>query len=453
MEEEINQVEKVTELIEAKSLNALRKYLEEINSADFPSIIENLNDEKLIMVYRLLPKEKAAEVFVELDPDDQEKLINCLTDVEIKNVMNEIFMDDAVDLIEEMPSNVVKRILANTKPANRKIINELLKYPDSTAGSLMTTEFIDLKQNMTVEKAFEVIKNKGLQKETIYNCYVLTPDRKLIGVVDIKNLLIADTDELVEDIMDTNVIKANTLDDQEEITKMFEKYDCVAMPVVDKEDRLVGIITIDDAVDVMNEEVLEDFEKMAAITPNEDTYFKTSSFEHAKNRILWLLLLMLSATITGTILAHFENAIATLPILVAFIPMLMDTGGNSGSQSSTLIIRGLAMDDISTKDFFKVIWKEFRVAILCGLALAVINGTRIAIQYHNSEPKAILISVVVSVSLMLVIIVAKLLGGILPITAKKLKLDPAIMASPIITTLVDIFAVYIFFALSTLILL
>ena len=452
MEEVVDEVQKVTELIESKKLNSLREFLVEINSADFPSIMEDLDEEKVIMVYRLLPKEKAAEVFVELDSDDQEKLINCLTDVEIKNVMNEIFMDDAVDLIEEMPSNVVKRILANTKPGDRKIINELLKYPDRTAGSLMTTEFIDLKENMTVENAFEFIKNKGPQKETLYNCYVLTIDRKLLGVLDIKNLLIADTDELVKDIMDTNIIKVGTLEDQEEVTKMFDKYDCVALPVVDKEDRLVGIITIDDAVDVMHEEVLEDFEKMAAITPNDSTYFKTSSFLHAKNRILWLLLLMLSATITGTIMTHFETTIATLPILVAFIPMLMDTGGNSGSQSSTLIIRGLATDDISTKDIFKVIWKELRIALICGLVLAVVNGIRIAIQYHNSEPQSMLIALVVSISLVLVVIVAKLLGGILPILAKKLKLDPAIMASPIITTLVDIFSVYAFFLLSTIIL-
>ena len=451
MEEE-NQIEKVTELIESKKLNSLKEYLIEINSADFPSILEAIDEEKVIMVYRLLPKEKAAEVFVELDSDDKEKLINCLTDAEIKNVMNEIYMDDAADLVEEMPSNVVKRILANTKSADRKIINELLKYPDSTAGSLMTTEFIDLKENMTVEKAFDVIKTKGAQKETVYNCYVLTIDRKLLGVLDIKNLLIADPDELIKDIMDTNVIKVNTLEDQEEVVKMFDKYDCVALPVVDKEDRLVGIITIDDAMDVMHEEVLEDFEKMAAITPNDDTYFKTSSFTHAKNRIIWLLLLMLSATITGTILAHFESVIATLPILVAFIPMLMDTGGNSGSQSSTLIIRGLATDDISTKDILKVIWKEFRVAIICGFILAFINGFRIAIQYHNSEPQSLLIALVVSISLVLVIMVAKLLGAVLPMLAKKLKLDPAIMASPIITTLVDIFAVYIYFILSTIIL-
>ncbi len=447
MEEE-KIIEDVTNLIEAKRISELRKYLENINSADFPSILENIDDEKIIMVYRLLSKEKAAEVFVELEHDDQERLINCLTDKEIKNVMNELFMDDAVDLIEEMPSNVVKRILANTKAEDRKIINELLKYPDDTAGSLMTTEFIDLKENMTVEKAFEVIKAKGLQKETVYNCYVLATDRKLLGVLDIKDLLIAETDQLVKEIMDTNVIEVQTLEDQEEVSKMFDKYDLVAIPVVDKENRLVGIITIDDAIDVMQEETSEDFELMAGITSSsDDSYFKTSVFSHAKSRILWLLLLMLSATITGTITTHFEGAIAALPILVAFMPMLMDTGGNCGSQTSTLIIRGLATDEISTKDLLKVIWKEMRVAILVGTVLAVVNGIRIAIQYQN-----ILIAIVVAITLILIVLAAKLIGGILPIVAKKMKLDPALMASPIITTIVDIFSVTVFFGLSTLIL-
>lgn len=447
MEEE-NVIEEVTNLIEAKRIGELRKYLENINSADFPSILENIADEKIIMVYRLLSKEKAAEVFVELDHDDQERLINCLTDKEIKNVMNEIYMDDAVDLIEEMPANVVKRILANTKLEDRKIINELLKYPEDTAGSLMTTEFIDLKENMTVEKAFEYIKLKGLQKETVYNCYVLATDRKLLGVLDIKDLLVAETDQFVKEIMDTNVIKVQTLEDQEEVSKMFDKYDLIAVPVVDKEDRLVGIITIDDAIDVMQEETSEDFELMAGITSTtDDSYFKTSVFSHAKSRILWLLLLMLSATITGTILTGFEDAISTLPILVAFIPMLMDTGGNCGSQTSTLIIRGLATDEISTHDLLKVIWKEMRVAILVGTVLAIVNGIRIVIQYQN-----LLIAIVVGITLLLIVIAAKLIGGILPIIAKKMKLDPALMASPIITTIVDIFSVTVFFALSTLIL-
>ncbi len=440
-----NIIKELIELLDNKRIKDLREFLYNINSADFPSILLELDDEKQIIIYRLLTKEKAAEVFVELESDEQEKLINRLTDVEIRNVMNEIYMDDAVDLIEEMPSNVVNRILTNTKPSNRKIINELLKYPEETAGSLMTTEFVDFNENITVSVAFDIIKQKGLKKETVYNCYVVNDDRKLLGVIDIKNLLVAETDELVKDIMDTNVIKTNTLEDQEEVTKMFNKYDCVAIPVVDKQDMLVGIITIDDAVDVIQEETEEDFELMVGITSTtDDSYFKTSVFMHAKNRILWLLFLMLSATITGTIMTNFENAIATLPILVAFIPMLMDTGGNCGSQTSTLIIRGLATDEITTKDFLKVIWKELRIALLVGFILAFINGIRILIQYHN-----ILIATLVGITLILIVIASKLIGGILPIIAKKMKLDPALMAAPIITTIVDIFSVSVFFGLAT----
>ncbi len=441
-------IEKIDGFIKNKKIKDLREFLENINSADFPNILENVDEDKTIIIYRLLTKEKAAEVFVELDHDDQEKLINFLTDTEIKNVMNEIYMDDAVDLIEEMPSNVVKRILANTKPANRKIINELLKYPDDTAGTLMTTEFIDLKENMTVEDAFQFIKKKGLKTETIYNCYVLTIDRKLLGFVDIKDLLIAERDELIKDIMDTNVVKVDTLEDQEEVTRMFDKYNYVALPVVDQENRLVGIITIDDAIDVIQEETLEDFEKMAAITPDDDgdSYLKTSVFKHAKNRIIWLLVLMVSAMLTGEVIENFEAAISTLPLLVAFIPMIMDTGGNCGSQTSTLIIRGLAMNEISTKDILKAIWKEIRVAIIVGVVLAIANTIRIMIQYHDLK-----IAIVVGITLICTVIMAKLLGCILPICAKKLKLDPAIMAAPLITTIVDTLSVLVFFNIATVI--
>lgn len=437
-------IEEVTKLIEEKRISDLRKYLEDINSADFPSIFEEIDDEKIIMIYRILSKEKAAEVFVELDSDDQEKLIGYLTDKEIKNVMNEIYMDDAADLIEEMPSNVVKRILANTKQENRKIINELLKYPEDTAGTIMTTEFVDLKENITVEKAFENIKKRGLKKETVYNCYVLSIDRKLLGTVDIKDLLVADRDKLVKDIMETNVIKVQTIEDQEEVAKVFEKYDCVAVPVVDKEDRLVGIITIDDAIDVMQEETMEDFEKMAAITPTDNTYFKTSVLKHSKNRIVWLLILMFTSIITGTIIENFQATISSLPLLVAFIPLLMGTGGNCGSQSSTLIIRGLATDEISTKDILKAMWKEFRVGLIVGLVLAAANAIRIIIQYQDVN-----IAIVVGSTLICTVIIAKLLGCILPILAKKLKLDPAIMASPLITTIVDTVSVLVFFNIST----
>ena len=438
-------IEKLSNLIENKQIKDLREFLQSINSADFPNILENVDEDKIIMIYRLLSKEKAAEVFVELNHDDQEKLINCLTDAEIKNVMNEIYMDDAVDLIEEMPSNVVKRILTNTKPANRKIINELLKYPDDTAGTLMTTEFIDLKESMTVDDAFKYIKQRALKKETVYNCYVVTTDRKLLGIIDIKDLLIADRNELIRNIMDTNVVKVNTLEDQEEVTRIFDKYNYVALPVVDQENRLVGIITIDDAIDVIQEETLEDFEKMAAITPDDgDSYLKTSVFKHAKNRILWLLVLMVSAMFTGQIIEHFESAISTLPLLVAFIPMLMDTGGNCGSQTSTLIIRGLAMNEISTKDIFRAIWKELRVSLIVGIVLAIANSIRIILQYNDLK-----IAFVVGFTLICTVTIAKLLGCILPIIAKQLKLDPAIMAAPLITTIVDTLSVLVFFNIST----
>ncbi len=444
MEEE--KIDELISLIENKKIKQLREFLDNVNEADFPTILENLDEEKTIMVYRLLSKEKAAEVFVELDPDSQEKLINSLTDKEIKNVMNELYMDDATDLIEEMPSNVVKRILANTKSENRKIINELLKYPEDTAGTIMTTEFIDLKESMTVKQAFEKIKQKGLKSETVYNCYILSNDRKLLGVVDIKDLLISNREELVKDIMRTNLIKVQTLEDQEEVTKIFDKYDLVAIPVVDKENRLVGIITIDDAIDVMQEETSEDFEKMAAITPTDESYFKTSVFIHAKNRILWLLILMFTSIITGSIIQNFEETIASLPLLVAFIPLLMGTGGNCGSQSSTLIIRGLATDEISTKDIFKAMWKEFRVGVVVSIVLAIANAIRIIIQYQDLK-----IATVVGATLICVVIISKLLGCILPILAKKLKLDPAIMAAPLITTIVDTASVLVFFNITALV--
>ena len=435
-------IEDITSFIDNKNL----KFLKTINCADFPNIFEELEEEKVIIIYRLLSKEKAAEVFVELEHDDQEELISYLTDKEIKNVMDEIYMDDAVDLIEEMPSNVVKRILTNTKAEDRKIINELLKYPEDTAGSLMTTEFIDLKETMTVDDAFKYIKQKALKKETVYNCYVLTVDRKLLGIIDIKDLLIADRDKLIKDIMDIDVVKVNTLEDQEEVARIFDKYNYIALPVVDQENRLVGIITIDDAIDVLQEEVAEDFEKMAAITPDDDgdSYMKTSVFKHAKSRIVWLLVLMLSAMITGGVIENYESAISTLPLLVAFIPMLMDTGGNCGSQTSTLIIRGLATKEITTKDILKVIWKETRVAIVVGILLAIANSIRIIIQYKDVK-----IAIVVGVTLICTVIIAKLLGCVLPIIAKKLKLDPAIMAAPLITTIVDALSVLVFFNIAT----
>lgn len=441
------EIEKILNFIEEKKFNDLRKYLENVNSADFPSMFEELEDGQDLLVYRLLSKEQAAEVFAELDSDVQEKLINAFTDRELKNIIDELFMDDTVDLIEEMPSNVVKRILNNINKTDRKIVNELLNYPEDSAGSIMTTEFIDLKENMSVEEAFAKIKKIGLQKETVYNCYVLSIDRKIKGVIDIKELLVAERDAKLKDIMDTNVITVSTLEDQEEVAKMFDKYNMYALPVVDKEARLVGIITIDDAIDVMQEETSEDFEIMAAMTPNEESYFKTSVFKHAKNRIVWLLVLMFSAMITGSIITHYEEAFSALPILVSFIPMLMGTGGNCGSQSSTLIIRGLAMDEIKLKDYFRALWKEIRVSIVVGIILAIANGARIMIQYHDFK-----LALVVGLTLIGIVIIAKMLGCTLPMLAKKLKLDPAIMAAPLITTVSDTCSVLLFFQIAVAIL-
>jgi len=440
--------EKILELIKTQQLNELRKYLEMINSADFPSLLEEFEEDKVLIIYRVLSKEKAASVFAELEPDMQEKLINCLTDKELKSVIDELFFDDEVDLIEEMPSNVVKRILKTVKAEDRKIINELLAYPEDTAGTIMTTEFIDLKESMTVDEAFEKIRKIGIDKETVYSCYVLTVDRKLIGVVDLKQLLIVDRNTKIKDIMNTNVITVSTICDQEEVAKMFDKYNFFALPVVDKENRLVGIITIDDAIDVLQEETQEDFEKMAAVIPNDESYFKTSIFKHAKNRIIWLIFLMLASILTGGVITMYEEAFAALPILVAFVPLLMDTGGNCGSQTSTLVIRGFSQDEIRLKDFFKVWWKEIRVALLVGIALAFINTIRIFIQYGMDQMQ---LALVVGITLVLVVILAKSLGCILPMLAKKLKLDPAIMASPLITTVVDTCSVLVYFKLAVII--
>ena len=439
-------MEEILELIEKKKMNTLHEKLENMNAADFPALFEELEEDKIIVVFRLLSKEKASEAFAELEPDVQEKLISYLTDNELKNIMEELYLDDATDLIEEMPANVVKRILKNTKPQDRKIINELLEYPDDSAGSIMTTELVDLKENMTVLQALDRIRDIGVEKETIYTCYVTDSKRKLIGIVGLKDIVLADRNELIKNVMDTNVIKVSTLTDQEEVAKMFDKYNYLALPVVDKEDRLVGIITVDDAIDVLQDEVAEDFEKMAAMKPNEDTYFKTSVFKHAKNRILWLMLLMLTSIVTGTIITNYESAFAAVPILVAFIPMLMDTGGNCGSQSSTLVIRGLATDEIKTRDFLKVWWKEIRVAIIVGILLAIVNGLRIFIQYRNIQ-----LSLVVGITLIITAMVAKSLGCIMPMLAKKLKLDPALMASPLITTMVDTCSVLVFFNIAILI--
>lgn len=438
--------EEVIELIETRKFNKLKEFLENVNSADLPSLFDELSDENILIIYRLLSKAKAAEAFAEFAPDIQEKLINGFSDKELKSIIDELFMDDTVDLIEEMPANVVKRILKNIQPSDRKIINELLNYPEDSAGSIMTTEFIDLKENMTVEQALAKIKRIGLEKETIYNCYVLNVHRKVRGIIDLKTLVISEKDTIIKDIMEKNVITVSTLEDQEVVAKMFDKYNFLALPVVDKENRLVGIITIDDALDVLQDEVSEDFEKMAAITPSEDTYFKTSVFKHAQNRIIWLIVLMLSSIVTGTIITKYEAAFATVPLLVAFIPMIMGTTGNCGSQTSTLIIRGMSNDEVRLKDYFKAVWKEFRVAILVALMLGIANGIRIWFQYKDIQ-----LALVVGLSLLGTVVLAKFLGCTLPMLAKKFKIDPALMAAPVISTISDMCSVLIFFKIATLV--
>ena len=435
--------ETIKELISYKMFKELRKYLNFKEPEDIATALNGLSHEDMILAYRLLPKEIASEVFVNLDPDFQEKLINLFSDNELKEVVNELFDDEAVEIIEEMPSDVVDRILNQVDKEQRSTINKLLQYPDDSAGSMMTTEYMDLKEDMTVADALSYIREVGEDREDIYKGYVVSKDKKLCGVVDAKELVLANGDTPIVDLMQDDVTRIHTLDDQEEVGKLFGKYNETSLPVVDKDDRIVGIITLDDAIDVIKEEAEEDFEIMAAVTPNDETYMKTSVFKHAKNRIIWLLVLMISSAISGGIIGHYENAFATLPILVAFIPMIMDTGGNCGSQAATLIIRGLAIDEIKTKDILRVLWKELRVSLGVGLILAICNGIRIYVQYQDLK-----LSIVVGITLILTAIMAKLLGGILPIAAKKLKMDPAIMASPLITTIVDSASVWAFFSVA-----
>lgn len=437
-------IEEIKELIEKKKFTELKKQLKEMKSADISIILDELDKEKAVILFRLLSKEKAGMAFSYMETDMREKLIKDLTDTELKNILDELFMDDTVDLIEEMPPNVVTRILRNVDKDDRKIINELLKYPEDSAGSIMTTEFIYLKENMTIEQALDRIRQVGTDSETIYTCYVLNQRRELLGIIGIKELLLAKEDSLIADNMETNVIFVNTLEDQEDVAKKFDKYDLYALPVVDNENRLVGIITVDDALNVLQDEAEEDFERMAAMSPTEESYFETSVFKHAKNRIVWLLVLMLSSAITGTIITNYENAFAAVPLLVAFIPMLMDTGGNCGSQSSTLIIRGLATDELKVKDVFKILWKEIRIAAIVGVTLTIVNGLRIFAQYQNLQ-----LACTVGLSITVTVILSKVIGGLLPLFAKKLKMDPAIMAAPLITTIVDILSVLVYFQIAT----
>ncbi len=438
--------EKVTELLEKKDYPQLKEILSDMNEADIATVLKELPQEKLPLLYRILPKELAAEVFVNMDSDDQEFLIRAFSDNELREVLDEMYVDDAVDVIEEMPATVVKRILQHTDPEMRKSINEILQYPEDSAGSLMTTEYVDLKKYMTVADAFTRIRRTGVDKETIYICYVTDENRKLLGIVTVKDLLLSDQTDKIFEIMDTNIISTTTLEDKEVVAEKFRKYDLLALPVVDRENRLVGIITIDDAMDVLQDENTEDIEKMAAITPTDKPYLKMSVFEIWKKRFPWLLLLMVSATFTGRIIQNFESALQAYVVLTAYIPMLMGTGGNCGAQSSTTIIRGLSLGEIAFRDTFKVVWKEFRVAFFCGITLAAVNFVRLMLM----DEVSVLVAAIVSLSMILTIILAKFIGCLLPILAKKVHLDPAVMANPFISTIVDALSLLIYFQVATL---
>lgn len=433
-------LEKIMELVSLEDFKGLKDLLEDANESDIAECLDELSNEDLAIVFRLLKKQEAADVFSYMDPDSQEKLVETLSDKEVASIISKLYIDDAADLIDELPDTLVAKVLKNSSESKRKAINEILNYPEDSAGSIMTTEYASLEIDDTVEEAFGRIRKRGLTKETIYTIYITDKENILCGVISVKELLLADADAKMKDIMEDNVISVNTSVDKEEVAKMFDKYDFLAMPVVDNDNRLVGIVTVDDAMDVLSEENEEDFEKMAAMAPSEEDYMKESVFQQYKNRIVWLLVLMLSSIVTGKIITNYENAFAAVPLLVSFIPMIMDTGGNCGSQASTMVIRALATDEISIKDIFKVWFKEVRIAILVGVTLALVNGARIAIQYHNVS-----LACVIGGTLFFTAILAKSLGCILPITAKALKLDPAYMASPMITTIVDACSLAIYF--------
>lgn len=447
------ETEQLSELLEQKKFGQLRELLTALNPADIAQLLQDAEESELLILFRILPKELAAETFVEMDNDRQEFLISAFSDRELKNVIDEMYADDAADLIEEMPAGVVKRILRHTDPEMRKDINQLLRYPKDSAGSIMTTEYVDLKKHLTVAEAFDRIRRIGVDKETIYTCYVTDENRKLIGLVSAKELMLSDYNQAIDEIMETNITYVSTLEDKENVAIMFDKYDFLALPVVDAEDRLVGIVTVDDAIDVLQDENTEDITKMAAVVPSEDTYLKTPAWKHAKNRIFWLLFLMLSATITGSILQEYENAFVAIPILVAFVPMLTGTGGNCSSQSSTMIIRGLALGEIRFKDFFRVVFKELRIGLLAGLVLALVNAGRIYLMYsHNAEVLAQVslfnLALISGLSLIGIVILAKCIGCILPMLAKKCGLDPALMAAPLLSTILDTCSVMIFFSIA-----
>ena len=425
-------------LLAQRQFKAVRSILDVMNEVDIASLLSDL-----ALAFRLIPKDKAAEVFANMNHSMQTYLVEMFSEKELKELLDDLYMDDTVDLLEELPANLVNRILNTVDQADRTLINQLLNYPDDSAGTLMTTEYVDIRETMTVAQAMAHIKETGIHKETIYTCYV-TDQRRLLGIVSAKDLMTTADDVLIRDLMQTEIISVSTHTDKEEVAQLFTKYNFLALPVLDQDERLVGIVTFDDAMDVMVDEATEDITKMAAMSPSEKSYFETSVLAHAKHRIAWLLILMFSATITGTIITRYENAFAAIPLLVSFIPMLMDTGGNCGSQSSTLIIRGIALGEIQFSDLFRVMFKEFRVSLIVGVALALANGIRILIMYKNAG-----LALVIGLSLVATIVISKLIGCVLPLIAKKLHMDPAIMASPLITTLVDTCSILIYFNIAT----
>ena len=460
MVERFELVEKaILKLVEDKKYATLRDILVTMNAADIAGIFNSLEleDKRIPLMFRLLPKELAAETFVEMEPEDQQLLIRGFSDNELKEVLDELYVDDAVDIIEEMPANVVRRILSQADPEMRQSINQILRYPENSAGAWMTTEYVSLQPDMTVEESILRIRRQGVDKETIYTCYVMTKDRKLMGIVTVKDLLLAEDDEmLISDLMlDTELISVTTHTDQEEVARIFSKYDFLALPVVDMENRMVGIVTVDDAIDVMEEEATEDIELMGGMLPSENTYLRSSVWELFKNRIPWLLFLMLSATFTGMIINSFEGALAAQVALTAFIPMLMGTGGNSGSQSSVTIIRALSLDEVEFSDLPRVVWKEIRTAVLCGFALAVVCFIKIwlvdKLLFANDDI-TLMVDAVVCLAMFVTVLLAKTVGAVLPMVAKVMKLDPAVMASPFITSIVDALSLLVYFLFATMLL-
>jgi len=444
--DEIKDLVMIRELLESKQYTVLRQSLSEMNEADIAGAMEELEKSEMLKMFRILPKDMAADVFSYMDVDNQQYIITSLSEKDAAGIIDNLMADDATDLLEEMPANVVKKILASASAETRTAINQLLRYPEDSAGSIMTVEYVDLKENLTVAQAIERIRNVGVDSETINICYVLDSRRKLIGTVALRYLLLSQPDEVIADIMHENIISLTTLMDQEEVARQFKKYDFTAMPVVDNENRLVGIITVDDVVDILEQEAQEDIEKMAAIVPTDRPYMKMGVWETWKTRIPWLLLLMLSATFTGMIISSFENALSVYVILTAFIPMLMGTAGNAGGQASVTIIRGLSLNELEFRDMPKVMFKEFKVATLCGITLAAANFAKLMLF----DRAGLEVSVVVSLTLLAVVIIAKLVGCTLPMVAKKIGFDPAVMASPFITTIVDAIALLIYFEIATL---